>query len=210
MVSQKDVSLGVGTGLSDDAYVGIGYSTMALLVLFVIAFVLATIPLLLCIKHKRGSMVVGGSNSFVISAACHVPPLEKSVTPLSVSLVGNDGNQTTESGYLRGASSTEFVMASAPRESEAGSMEMQGLLSSRTNLTTSNTLSELECTAVGSSSSEALDLKDISQGLVRWGAVKMPLFFYQHYVDMDALVGHLSFGAKEHGVEEPEAGHLYI
>jgi hypothetical protein len=66
-----------GSGLSDDAYVGIGYSTIALLAILVAALVLPAIPLLLAQRTIKGPMPLGGTNSRVISAACHVPVREE-------------------------------------------------------------------------------------------------------------------------------------
>ena len=37
-----------GSGLSDDAYIGIGYSTVAILVVLILVVVLSIIPLVLC------------------------------------------------------------------------------------------------------------------------------------------------------------------
>lgn len=203
----KDVSLGVGTGLSDDAYVGIGYSTMSLLVLLVIACVLATVPILLCMKHKRGSMVVGGSNSFVISAACHIPILEKPLAFSSLSLVGVDSNQIVGS---RGHDYGSYLPASTPQDFETESVETQQLLNSGRDLASSKTLDKQSSETSRDRDIDESGVEDVSQGPLRWGAVKMPVLFYQQYADMDALVGHLSFGAKEHHVEEPRAGHWYI
>ena len=63
------------SSLSDDAYVGIGYSTITLLILLVASIVLPIIPPMLGSKSLRSKMPLARSNSMVISAACHVPIL---------------------------------------------------------------------------------------------------------------------------------------
>lgn len=68
-------------GLSSDTFVGIGYSTTAILVTFLISLFLITVPIALSLKKYQGSMVVAGSNSMVISAACHSAPPDDTPPP---------------------------------------------------------------------------------------------------------------------------------
>ncbi|EOO00978.1 hypothetical protein UCRPA7_3559 [Phaeoacremonium minimum UCRPA7] len=62
-------------GLASDTFVGIGFSTTAILTTFMISLVLIMIPIALSFKRYQGSMVVAGANSMVISAACHCSPI---------------------------------------------------------------------------------------------------------------------------------------
>ena len=63
-------------GLAGNTFVGIGFSTTAILTVFIISLFLITIPVALSFKKYAGSMVVAASNSMVISAACHCSPLD--------------------------------------------------------------------------------------------------------------------------------------
>lgn len=59
--------------MSDSSLISLGYSTGFILVLFILCVVLIiSPPLLLSLQRLKGDMVAGGSNSLVISAACHV------------------------------------------------------------------------------------------------------------------------------------------
>lgn len=58
-------------GVPQDGLVKIGFSPSAFLVLLVLCGALAPLPLLLGFKKLKGDMVAGGSNSLVVSAACH-------------------------------------------------------------------------------------------------------------------------------------------
>jgi hypothetical protein len=187
----KTLPSGAGSGLSDDAYVGIGFSTIPILTVFVIACILAVIPLVLCSKRMRGPMVLGGNNSMVLSAAGHVVPVSgtRPPSPLSMRETGDGYEQVPlrepEEGAFRNHKQ------SASRKSEPG----RGF--------------ESELDEGDKSEEEKHALIRISQSLVRWGVVKMPVSFYLQYADMDEPVSHLGFGAREHEVEEPVDGHWY-
>ncbi len=58
-------------GVSENDLVAIGYSPPAILTLFIVCTLLATLPFLLSLRKLEGNMVTGGCNSLVISAACH-------------------------------------------------------------------------------------------------------------------------------------------
>lgn len=50
----------------------IRYSASAILIGFILSVTACFIPVLLGLKKRTGDMVAGGSNSLVLSAACHV------------------------------------------------------------------------------------------------------------------------------------------
>ncbi|KAJ4256234.1 hypothetical protein NW762_009313, partial [Fusarium torreyae] len=58
--------------LTDIAFIAIGYSTVAGLITVIVFAVIICIPLLLSFRKLPGDMVVVGSNSLAIAAACHV------------------------------------------------------------------------------------------------------------------------------------------
>ncbi|KAI0848973.1 hypothetical protein F5Y00DRAFT_269901 [Daldinia vernicosa] len=57
--------------LSETSLVSLGYSTPAILALLVIGCAIVPLPLLFSLRRPKGKMVAGGSNSLVMSAACH-------------------------------------------------------------------------------------------------------------------------------------------
>ncbi|KAI1476650.1 hypothetical protein F4774DRAFT_420586 [Daldinia eschscholtzii] len=57
--------------LSENSLVSLGYSASAILALFIVGCTIAPLPLLLSLRKPKGNMVAGGSNSLVMSAACH-------------------------------------------------------------------------------------------------------------------------------------------
>ncbi|EXK82470.1 hypothetical protein FOQG_13183 [Fusarium oxysporum f. sp. raphani 54005] len=57
---------------------GLQFSSVAILIGFSISVVIALSPMILAKRHLPGQMVLGGSNSKVISAACHCIPVSSS------------------------------------------------------------------------------------------------------------------------------------
>ncbi|QKD60372.1 uncharacterized protein FOBCDRAFT_244101 [Fusarium oxysporum Fo47] len=57
---------------------GLQFSSVAILIGFSISVVIALSPMILAKRHLPGQMVLGGSNSKVISAACHCIPISPS------------------------------------------------------------------------------------------------------------------------------------
>lgn len=60
--------------MEEDAVVGVGYSQMAIIAMLVVSVVVTTIPVWLSLQKVKSNMVAGGSDSLVISAACHAYP----------------------------------------------------------------------------------------------------------------------------------------
>lgn len=58
--------------VSDGSKIALGYSPLALLILFVISFVVMSLSIIFGFHRLKGNMVAGGCKSLVISAACHV------------------------------------------------------------------------------------------------------------------------------------------
>lgn len=181
------------SGLSADAYIGIGYSTIALLSIFVAAAFLALIPLALTAMSFNSPMPLGASNSLVISAACHVPVLEDKQASV---------DSTAESQFVPVSSAEDNDDQSAskngpeqaPQEGPGSeTLEMQRLLTQDGRASSSN----------GCNETLTLDkdryLLEASQKPLRWGAVTTP----------DSCNHHLSFGTRDHCVEEPVEGQLY-
>lgn len=179
-----------GLGLSDDAYIGIGFSSLAILTVFILACVLVPVPIALCIPRIDGDMVIGGSNSRVISAACHAPP--SSATPAPPPSAGEEEPRSDPG-------------------SGGDSIELDSLLTAGSDGGKDGADDAFEEYRLG--------LVRLSRGKVRWGVVPAPESFGQFYAGMgrgegegeggQVEVGHLSFGAREHDVQPPVAGKLY-
>ncbi|PCD25522.1 hypothetical protein AU210_014625 [Fusarium oxysporum f. sp. radicis-cucumerinum] len=64
-------------GLSGFGFIAVGYSTMAIMVAIVVFAVVICVPLLLSMRRLPGDMVIMGSNSLAIAAACHASKASK-------------------------------------------------------------------------------------------------------------------------------------
>ncbi|KAL5597141.1 hypothetical protein FOBRF1_010934 [Fusarium oxysporum] len=64
-------------GLSGFGFIAVGYSTIAIMVAIVVFAVVICVPLLLSMRRLPGDMVIVGSNSLAIAAACHVSKASK-------------------------------------------------------------------------------------------------------------------------------------
>ncbi|KAF7525639.1 hypothetical protein G7054_g11020 [Neopestalotiopsis clavispora] len=60
-------------GVSSDAVIAVGYSGLSILICFCVGIFVATCPIIFGCRKLKSDMVVGATNSLVISAACHVP-----------------------------------------------------------------------------------------------------------------------------------------
>ncbi|KAF3057951.1 hypothetical protein GL218_05318 [Daldinia childiae] len=156
-------------------------------------------------------MVIIGSNSLALSAACQ--RLEFVTRALSQV----DPLPTLKSSKRSHTPPTDEIYTDKGNRSD--SIEMQNLMPM---LTTTNCYSPLKSTSKKSllerteeDLSDAGDEQQNSQftklarSKIRWGAVEMPPEWYAEYDNEDATVGHLSFGVEEDDVTPPEPGRMY-
>lgn len=204
----QDHAISLKTGLNDDAFVGIGWSAPALLALLAAVSVMAVIALILTSRHIKSPMPLAGNNSLVLSAACHVPILQK---------VGTFDSEGHTSGVAKHLSvSTEeadwFIddQGTTQRNSTSGSFEMVNLLPTESR--------EFDYTVDSNSEScilkpQILDaeqyLLQVSQSSVRWGEVITKECGNGEYTNVKEIIAHLSFGTRQHHVKEPVNGKLY-
>lgn len=200
------------TGLSNDAYVGVGYSTIALLVILIAAIILPAIPIILGKRTIKSPMPYGGTNSRVISAACHVPVPED-----VLAIRRGHGSDTTPAATekrllaVRESEQATNDLADTQEEYGVGIFRLQRLRPSYAPLSGEDWANDGD----KSSTVRALDVEsfllNVSQRPVRWGAVDTPRSWdQQHAADATGAVGHLSFGTREHHhVQEPVEGKLY-
>ncbi|KAL3954246.1 hypothetical protein ACCO45_012202 [Purpureocillium lilacinum] len=79
-------------GLSDFGFVGLGYSTTAIMVSIIVFAVAICFPLVLSARKLPGNMVIVGSNSLAIAASCHAS---------AASTAGRRGPSATEHEVTR-------------------------------------------------------------------------------------------------------------
>ncbi|KAM7210200.1 hypothetical protein V8F06_014414 [Rhypophila decipiens] len=169
-------------GISDKAYIALGFSSRATLIVFLLGLVVAVVPLGFFLRRLKADMVICGNDSFTISAACHASALivvsaEKSPAP--------EGNVNSNAASRREDSSE----ADDERELE--------------------TLSETEALAEEVNMRQLLQ---VTRSQVRWGVVAMPRDWYASFRGdgHDSEAGHLTFGTRDQNVKEPQGGRFYI
>ncbi|KAH7309646.1 hypothetical protein B0I35DRAFT_359414 [Stachybotrys elegans] len=184
------------SGLSSDAYLAIGYSTVAILAVLIAALVLVAVPLVLYYKHIRSPMPLGGNNSIIISAACHSFPAGTSAPKMAKSkrsrgyesLAEDDPDRLVNVDLGDGEHdfSTQDQIPMENYSETAGMLELQAM--------------------------EAVNEGDVREGLIRvsmspirWGVIQDP----RESGDGGSAVGHLGFGTIDMYVSEPVEGALY-
>ncbi|CAJ2514200.1 Uu.00g023190.m01.CDS01 [Anthostomella pinea] len=227
-----------GSGLSDDAFIGIGYSTVAILIVLIVYNVLALIPLVLCWFRMKGPMVLGGFNSLVISAACHFSPVPAEALGTTASASASAAPATARKPR-RGTSfrrpqkpapapvpdaitqipaqdGTMVYYQEGALPSYAGPLEMQICLDADTSYEAGVSRSHLKKKIIpDETEADELEINgdavvDVSRGLVRWGALKVPLRERDGLNALGGDVGHIGFGSEGHEVETPIEGHWYM
>lgn len=91
---------GNNMGLSDHGFVGLGYSPVALLAFIVVFAIAMCVPLILGLRRLPGDMVVVGSNSFAMAAACHGSTISKVKTDIPEETEYDAATSSNESGNL--------------------------------------------------------------------------------------------------------------
>jgi hypothetical protein len=220
-------------GISANGFVGLGYSSLAILLSVLTFIIMVVTPWLLgrrIIPSSRDSTLVG-TNSRAISAACHPSSLTKAGlgfeyddgrlhlraqnnlpvaskgVPLSDAIPQGAGDQTPcvdETGQLISGKGDDSPVIQVREQSASDTWNP---VLSEENL--------LEKRQKGDY---------LAESEIRFGAVEMPAAFYegapQRRVNPgeieevetgnEIIVGHLSFGVKEDNVEYPKKGQWYI
>ncbi|KAI0847467.1 hypothetical protein F5Y00DRAFT_271216 [Daldinia vernicosa] len=210
--------------LPPNTAIALGYSGYSLLVMLVVSCFLILLPAILSIKKLPSNMVIIGSNSLALSAACHVSSLSHAVasraTPLfadysTPSLV--DFPPTLKSSKRSYTPPADDIYTEEGNRS--GSIEMQNLTpmltttsrySSRKSMSKKSLLerTEEDFSDAGDEQQNSQFTK-LARSKIRWGVVEMPPEWHAEYDNDDGTVGHLSFGVEEDDVTAPEPGRLY-
>lgn len=195
--------------------VAVGFSTYSLLAMLIVSCFLILIPILLSLKRLAPNMVNIGSNSFALSAACHVSKLSYAAK----------FSEDTMSPYLTEPSrsldyssmplySAERVHSSADElitDANLDGIEMQQLVmtrksSSRQSLAAERLMgNELVQEDDGDGVGERSLFRNLARSKIRWGVVHMHPEWYAHV----GMFEHLSFGVEEDNVQAPVQGRRY-
>ncbi|KAM0816085.1 hypothetical protein AB5N19_01886 [Seiridium cardinale] len=201
--------------LPNNTAILMGFSVKALLVMLIVSLVLVFIPIVLSFVKLPSGTVLVGSNSFAISAACHVSSISAAADVSSPEISGNpapSGRGTLASQYSpledisyeneQTTEQTAQFRLTDPK-TRSNSIEMQRLINnqiSSQSLRTQHINNQL--------TQEGLFVH-MSRSKLRWGIVKMPAGFYAQFQGL-SLYEHLSFGVEEEAVEPPVPGRYYV
>lgn len=210
--------------MTEDAFIAVGVSGQAFLILFIISGVLCVLPVLFSFRKSPGDMVSGGTNSLVISAACHVSVMGRKTTTRRISGDSRTGPGTSanmaERASDRGTSSTLTDGQRVSMSSVDVSIEEPRIAD---DLTTGIPLERLEqhegeedeerllpdMTPEESEEHELSLLQEVATSKVRWGAVALRPDMSQG-LEAEETVMHLGFGTEEDDVQLPQEDHLYL
>ncbi|KAH8897298.1 hypothetical protein GQ53DRAFT_837952 [Thozetella sp. PMI_491] len=173
-------------GLSERAYVAVGFSSRAILVVFLLALVVALLPLGFYLRLK-GNMVICGNNSFTISAACHVSTWN--VRKNSLRREDSIEMQPQMDDQAAGANVDGGLWRNESKRSRREPVETESLAEDDMRV------------------SEAL--LQVSRSQLRWGVVPMSPEWYDSFKEDGYEVEHLTFGTKDQGVEGHQVGRYY-
>ncbi|KAJ2996647.1 hypothetical protein NUW58_g906 [Xylaria curta] len=188
---------GAGPGLPEDAAVLVGYSPKSLVAVPIVAAIVITIPILLSLKKFPPNVVIVGSNSLAIAAACHASSISQATGILDTQ---------TQSEHSDGGKISRVV-------DDDRSTEMQQSQSNEyTDIEPASMLCDHDPKSIIAGDAGAANNADvlgrIARSEIRWGVVKMPPEWYRTFTQDDE-VGHLSFGVEQDEVLPPEPGKLY-
>ncbi|KAI1658111.1 hypothetical protein F4813DRAFT_54132 [Daldinia decipiens] len=210
--------------LPPNTAIALGYSGYSLLVMLVVSCFLILLPAILSIKKLPSNMVIVGSNSLALSAACHVSSLSHAVCSRATSLFADfpAPSQVDLPPALKSSKRSYTPLTDDTYTDEGNrsdSIEMQNLTPMLTT-TSRHPLwksvskkpllerSEEDFSDAGDEQQNSQFTK-LARSKIRWGVVEMPPEWHAEYDNDDATVGHLSFGVEEDGVTPPEPGCLY-
>lgn len=191
-------------GISEDSFIGIGFSSSAILLVFLISLVLMTIPVILGGRKFKGEMVVARANSMIISATCHVSlllgsqcpgTLSRICTPFSISR-RDDLEPIGKGGWADEVEMQDVLSPGAADDKPAGRSNLVNVVTVESRLEDDNVL-------------EVMARRRLAQSRLKWGVVRMAPGFHYNFKSFQEDVGHLSFGVVEQDVAPPEEGRWY-
>ncbi|KAJ0124338.1 uncharacterized protein J7T55_005676 [Diaporthe amygdali] len=165
------------------SFTALGFSTKSIFVMLTLELCLIFIPPIFGFIRLPPNSIVVGSNSFAISASCHISPLVGQSQPQP-----NRSSMESSRGHQDDGIELRHLMAPSPGPSPLGSQKSEGWKD------------EEEWKAT---------LLRVSQSRIRWGVVNMPPSWSEQFVKRETEVEHISFGLPEDDVQPPAVGHWY-
>ncbi|KAI1779055.1 hypothetical protein F4818DRAFT_238026 [Hypoxylon cercidicola] len=197
--------------LPPNTAVAVGFSTYSIMGMLVMSCVLITIPILLSLKRLSPNTVNIGTNSFALSAACHVSRLSRAVTSPEDTVAIYS---TESSPFIDLPFDSAERLRSPPYEPIADAnlddIEMEQLVvarqsSSRKLLAVERLVNNQVQEDDGDDAGGRNLFRNLARSKIRWGVVHMPPEWYAEH----GIFEHLSFGAEEDNVQAPVPGRLY-
>ncbi|KAI0538408.1 hypothetical protein GGR58DRAFT_513099 [Xylaria digitata] len=157
-------STGLDPNLPANASVVLGFSPISLVVLTVIASLTVTIPLIFSLRRFSSTIVIVGTNSLLISLACHVSPLVSSAS----------NNHVTAHVEPSEYELPEYPMITSNPERSEESNELLGSAASERGLN--------GYSISGARDDESLSPRQkIARSKIRWGVLPMPPEWLQRH-----------------------------
>lgn len=197
-------------GLAPDSFIGIGFSSGAILLVFCLGLALLIVPLALGWRKYQGVMVVAAANSMVMSAACHVSAALETRNPSKTNSASFEHVKSEKS--IAGEWMYGLRRLTGQKMSEGQSLLQQ----SRPDDTFADGNKDDGVKMVGreiiledDGMPDLLRRMRIARSKLKWGVVKMPAEFYEQFRGTDTETLHLAFGVEEQEVYAPEEGRWY-
>lgn len=199
-----------------------GVSGPAIIILAAISIILYLFLILFSFRKVSGDMVSGGTNSLVLSAACHVPLLarrdkSRPTGPTDSTSRRNAAEHPTGvSASPVSGSRREPLVQSTDVDSEGSRPPENALVVAGPEPSaTGGQRQEAEEDGVRLMSGAVTDevemalLEEVATSKLRWGAMAGDPGILQG-LETDEVVLHLGFGTEDHDVQPPCEGRLYI
>ena len=212
-------------GISADGFVGLGYSTLAIGLAVLLFCVLIVTPVVLGMRwiDKGTNVVLVGTNSLAISAACHPSSLTKAEEE-------DDEGDNTLQRTSRSSSVASTPNISLPVTAQTGDPRTPGVFDEQGPLISVKALapqltdewlpaSQHDGRGADSFAQESRSKGDcLAESDIRWGVVEMPASFYENATRAsgeedtakNGALRHLTFGVRADDVQKPVWGNWYV
>lgn len=203
----------------------LGVSGKALLTMLIVSGLLCFLPVIFSHRRVPGSIVSGGSNTLVLSAACHASVLARyaptkdpdAASTEDDSHIGQTASRQKQSSRNRRNSGSCFANIKAPL-SPYDHWSTHGEIAAETVMGTGSQENEEGRLLLPFETPQEQEeyelslLREVTLGKVKWGAMNIePELLSSLNIDgIDGPVKHLGFGSKEDRVETPQEGHFYV
>ncbi|KAH6967477.1 hypothetical protein EDB82DRAFT_563292 [Fusarium venenatum] len=195
-----------GSGLSKGACIGVGYSTLTILILLITSIILPIFPTLLRRRKAKTPMPLAEASSVVISAACHVPIIDGSI------MCGVQERNLRKDQFVAIKDRENAIcLSEIPGTNER--QELLVLADSHISEIEQGSCSDLSRLENGPTLDGESFLREVTQNPVRWGVVKTSASWKLKHANTSSsndTVGHFSFGTELHEVKDPVPGQWYI